>query len=167
MSSGKAAPAGHDVECALCHLPVRSAVARARRVGGRCWRKLRADQRAALTRLTRGGRSTGGDARRAVRRFRGWGTYGVLIGVPGEDVGTVVDAGAVYRAGRATLCGGPDDLLRYEHVFEAWFGARERLPRSIPSEKPRQVRSPLPVGEGGEVGGEDTPEVVSSRTSRR
>ncbi|WP_314411413.1 hypothetical protein [Streptomyces sp. DSM 40484] len=57
MSSGKAAPAGHDVECALCHLPVRSAVARARRVGGRCWRKLRADQRAALTRLTRGGRS--------------------------------------------------------------------------------------------------------------
>lgn len=75
------------------------------------------------------------------------------------------DAGAVYRAGRATLCSGPDDLLRYEHVFEAWFGARERLPRSVPSEKPRQVRSPLPVGAGGEVGGEDTPEVVSSAAS--
>lgn len=37
-------------ECALCHKPVRSAVARARRIGSRCWRKLRPDQRAALRR---------------------------------------------------------------------------------------------------------------------
>ncbi|MEU1275289.1 hypothetical protein [Streptomyces sp. NPDC005799] len=35
-------------ECALCHQPIRSAAARERRVGGRCWRKLRPDQRAAI-----------------------------------------------------------------------------------------------------------------------
>ncbi|MYR02652.1 hypothetical protein GTX23_29745, partial [Streptomyces sp. SID6139] len=29
----------------------------------------------------------------------------------------------VYAAGRATLCGGPDDLERYERVFAAYFGA--------------------------------------------
>ncbi|KQT91616.1 hypothetical protein ASG49_11480 [Marmoricola sp. Leaf446] len=80
----------------------------------------------------------------------------------------LVDAGdgaAVFRAGRATLCSGPDDLLRYEHVFEAWFGSRERLPRSIPSEKPREIRSPLPLGDGGESGGEDTPDTVASAAS--
>ncbi|MEU9149172.1 hypothetical protein AB0D59_01130 [Streptomyces sp. NPDC048417] len=36
------------VECALCHQPIRSAAARARQIGGRCWRKLRPDQRAAI-----------------------------------------------------------------------------------------------------------------------
>ena len=40
------------------------------------------------------------------------------------------DPHATYRAGRATLCAGPDDLLRYAHVFEAWFGVREQLPRT-------------------------------------
>ncbi|MFE1925834.1 hypothetical protein ACFW91_25085 [Streptomyces asoensis] len=34
--------------CAACHQPIRSAAARARRIGGRCWRKLRPDQRAAI-----------------------------------------------------------------------------------------------------------------------
>jgi hypothetical protein len=37
-----------EVECQLCHKPVRSGPARARRVGSRCWRKLRPDQRTAL-----------------------------------------------------------------------------------------------------------------------
>jgi len=36
--------------CALCHKPIRSAAARARRIGSRCWRKLRPDQRAAIRR---------------------------------------------------------------------------------------------------------------------
>ncbi|GAB3662248.1 VWA domain-containing protein [Nocardioides korecus] len=72
------------------------------------------------------------------------------------------DAAATFRAGRATLCSGPEDLERYSQVFDAWFGARERLPRSMPSEKPRQLRSPLPSEEGGESGGEDTPEVLQA-----
>ncbi|MBL0888296.1 vWA domain-containing protein [Myceligenerans indicum] len=39
---------------------------------------------------------------------------------------TVLGAGsavATYRAGRATLCGGPEDLARFDQVFAAWFGA--------------------------------------------
>lgn len=36
------------VECALCHQPVASKLARQRRVGGRCWRKLSPAQRAAI-----------------------------------------------------------------------------------------------------------------------
>ncbi|MFG2602550.1 VWA domain-containing protein [Streptomyces sp. NPDC048514] len=35
----------------------------------------------------------------------------------------------VYGAGRATLCGGHDDLERYERVFAAYFGARGEPPR--------------------------------------
>ncbi|MYS44084.1 hypothetical protein GTY23_23195 [Streptomyces sp. SID5998] len=34
--------------CALCHKPIRSAAARARRIGSRCWRKLAPAQRAAI-----------------------------------------------------------------------------------------------------------------------
>ncbi len=57
------------------------------------------------------------------------------------------DPHATYRAGRATLCAGPDDLLRYAHVFEAWFGVREQLPRTIPRDKPREISPPLPMGD--------------------
>ncbi|WP_073946496.1 hypothetical protein [Streptomyces kebangsaanensis] len=38
------------VECALCHKPVRSAAAKARRIGSGCWRKLTRAQRAAIRR---------------------------------------------------------------------------------------------------------------------
>jgi hypothetical protein len=37
------------VECPMCHQPTRSAAARQRGgIGGRCWRKLRPEQRAAI-----------------------------------------------------------------------------------------------------------------------
>jgi uncharacterized protein with von Willebrand factor type A (vWA) domain len=75
------------------------------------------------------------------------------------------DPHATYRAGRATLCAGPDDLLRYGHVFEAWFGVREQLPRAMPREKPREISPPLPTGESGEQGGEVDPEVVHAAAS--
>ncbi|MGQ5606202.1 hypothetical protein [Streptomyces sp. EKS3.2] len=39
-----------DVECELCHRPIRSVAARARRIGAGCWRKLRPAQRAAIRR---------------------------------------------------------------------------------------------------------------------
>ncbi len=38
----------------------------------------------------------------------------------------VLDASDVYWAGRLTLCGGPDDLDRYDAAFEAWFGGEVR-----------------------------------------
>ena len=77
------------------------------------------------------------------------------------------DARSTYRAGRATLCSGPDDLLRFSHVFEAWFGAREQLPRTVPRETPRQISAPLPLGDPGETGGEVSPDVLQVAASDR
>src|SRR6188768_3799117 len=62
------------------------------------------------------------------------------------------DLQATFRAGRATLCASPDDLVRYAHVFEAWFGVREQLPRTVARDRPREISPPLPVGDPGEQG---------------
>lgn len=75
------------------------------------------------------------------------------------------DPRATFRAGQATLCAGPDDLVRFGHVFEAWFGAREQLPRTVPRDKPLEFSPPLPLGESGEEGGESVPDVVRSAAS--
>jgi uncharacterized protein with von Willebrand factor type A (vWA) domain len=75
------------------------------------------------------------------------------------------DPHATYRAGRATLCASPDDLVRYGHVFEAWFGAREQLPRTVAREKPREISPPLPTGDTGESGGHVDPEVIQAAAS--
>jgi uncharacterized protein with von Willebrand factor type A (vWA) domain len=48
------------------------------------------------------------------------------------------DRRATYWAGRATLCAGPDDLARYDQVFEAWFDPRGELPRR------RETGLPMP-----------------------
>ncbi|WP_248965523.1 vWA domain-containing protein [Sphaerisporangium perillae] len=43
------------------------------------------------------------------------------------------DPGAVYWAGRLTLCAGPDDLPRYDRCFAAYFGGeRARAARTRP-----------------------------------
>jgi uncharacterized protein len=76
---------------------------------------------------------------------------GFLAAVALLDLG---DQRAAWVAGRSTLCAGPDDLDRFDAVFEAFFNGRDGLPR------PRQV-PPVPpslgqlpdtdsVGEGGE-----------------
>jgi uncharacterized protein with von Willebrand factor type A (vWA) domain len=77
------------------------------------------------------------------------------------------DAEGTFRAGRATLCASPDDLIRYAHVFSAWFGAREQLPRTVPREHPREITAALPLGESGETGGEVSPDVVQAAASDR
>ncbi|MGY4959742.1 vWA domain-containing protein [Streptomyces sp. 900105245] len=47
----------------------------------------------------------------------------------------------VYWAGRATLCGGHDDLERYERVFAAYFGARGApAPRRVRATPPPRLR---------------------------
>lgn len=56
----------------------------------------------------------------------------------------------VRRAGRATLCHGPDDLERHDRVFDAWFTAHpEPTPAPRRAAPPRPVRSPLPLDDGG------------------
>ncbi|MFI2206229.1 VWA domain-containing protein [Streptomyces sp. NPDC020192] len=65
----------------------------------------------------------------------------------------------VFWAGRATLCGGHDDLERYERVFAAYFGpAGERAPhpvRTAPPTRLRLVARKAPLGAG--TPGEDAP----------
>ncbi|MFG5718069.1 vWA domain-containing protein [Streptomyces murinus] len=66
----------------------------------------------------------------------------------------------VYAAGRATLCGGPDDLERYERVFAAYFGATAGPPplptvRTPPPPRPR-LRARDAAG-GGPAPGEREP----------
>ena len=52
------------------------------------------------------------------------------------------DPGQVYWAGRATLCRGPDDIPRYDLVFENWFGG------TVPSRAPRRAVGAPPARRG-------------------
>ncbi|MEU3982072.1 VWA domain-containing protein [Streptomyces sp. NPDC026672] len=58
--------------------------------------------------------------------------------------------GDVYWAGRATLCGGHDDLERYDRVFTAYFGTtagpRRRPPAAAPPPRLRLVSRDAPAG---------------------
>ncbi len=62
----------------------------------------------------------------------------------------VLDATDVYWAGRLTLCGGPDDLDRYDAAYAAYFaGEAPRRPSGQPTAPPRvAVSAPLDAGSG-------------------
>jgi uncharacterized protein with von Willebrand factor type A (vWA) domain len=79
----------------------------------------------------------------------------------------VLDATAVYWAGRLTLCGNPDDLARYDAAFAAFFGGERPRPTMSPArEQPRQlaVAAPLePAGEGTEA--EEAPELAAQASA--
>jgi uncharacterized protein len=66
----------------------------------------------------------------------------------------LADARATYDAGRATLCGSPDDLARYDQVHQAYFNARDGLPRARQGQDGAPSYSGLPLSEDG-------PEVVA------
>ena len=71
------------------------------------------------------------------------------------------DAAATYVAGRATLCASPDDLARFDQVYEAYFNARDGLPRPQPAQEGAPTYSGLPLdeGDGGADGETDDPVV--------
>jgi hypothetical protein len=76
------------------------------------------------------------------------------------------DRQATYRAGRATLCGSPDDLARYDQVFAAWFDHRDGLPRPRPREQSRPSTAHLlPDAEGGGRDGGDDEDVIRAAAS--
>jgi uncharacterized protein with von Willebrand factor type A (vWA) domain len=63
------------------------------------------------------------------------------------------DQRATYWAGRATLCSTPDDLQRYDQVFDAWFNQRAGLPRTRVAEPP-PVRAAALVDDADQGDGE-------------
>ncbi|MEJ7833246.1 MAG: VWA domain-containing protein [Nocardioides sp.] len=76
------------------------------------------------------------------------------------------DRRATYVAGRATLCGSPDDLDRYDQVFEAWFNARDALPRSRSAQPTTPTYTDLPLtDERGPGGAADSDEIVRAMAS--
>ncbi|WP_035913493.1 vWA domain-containing protein [Knoellia sinensis] len=65
------------------------------------------------------------------------------------------DQAGVYAAGRATLCGSPSDLERYDLVYAAWFGAeRPAAVRRRPS-RPPEAMADLGDAESSQEGGDD------------
>jgi uncharacterized protein len=76
------------------------------------------------------------------------------------------DQRATYLAGRATLCAGPDDIERYDQVFEGFFNGRDGLPRPRPaSSTPSVAAAGLPTSEEGGGSAEDPDEVVRAMAS--
>ena len=68
----------------------------------------------------------------------------------------LADPGQVYWAGRATLCRGPDDMQRYDLVFESWFGGT--LPTAAPQlGRPRRSRIAALDTTGAAAAGGDAP----------
>jgi len=73
------------------------------------------------------------------------------------------DQRSTWLAGRATLCGSPDDLERYDQVFEAWFLAKEGLPRRVPRQESPSPVAQLPTETDTDgVPGEDMLRVAAS-----
>jgi uncharacterized protein with von Willebrand factor type A (vWA) domain len=76
----------------------------------------------------------------------------------------VLDATDVYWAGRLTLCGGPDDLDRYDAAFAAYFAGE--VPRPSPAQAaPPQQRlaqsAPLDAGSGEEADDTEAPDLAA------
>ncbi len=79
-----------------------------------------------------------------------------------------LDAGhpaAVRIAGRATLCASPDDLVRFDQVFEAFFNSRDGLPRTRPATVTEPSVSPLPLEDGGVGETDQVDDVVRAAAS--
>jgi len=64
------------------------------------------------------------------------------------------DPAQVYWTGRATLCASPDDIGRYDAVFENWFGPMTLVPTRRGEHKPRPARVAAlsPTGARDEAG---------------
>ena len=69
----------------------------------------------------------------------------------------VLDATAVYWAGRLTLCAGPDDLDRYDAAFAAYFGGEAPRRSTATAAAPPRISATAPLEQGGGAGeeGED------------
>jgi uncharacterized protein len=91
-------------------------------------------------------------------RAHGFLTAAALVGLG--------DHRSTYTAGRATLCASPDDLARYDQVFEAYFNARDGLPRSRPAQPAPPSHTDLPATDDEGEGGDSDTEPIRARASR-
>ena len=67
------------------------------------------------------------------------------------EAAALVGAGGLAQvrlAGRATLCAGPEDIVRFEQVYAEWFAGRDDLPRRVDREEQNELVSPLPEDDG-------------------
>ena len=79
------------------------------------------------------------------------------------EAAAIVGAGdreGVRRAGRATLCAGPEDLVRFDQVFAEWFGQTAVRARPPSREQERTTTSPLPLDDVAPAPGEGRSETV-------
>lgn len=90
-------------------------------------------------------------------------TYLLAVATVGLD-----DHAATYAAGRATLCGSPSDLERYDLVYAAWFGAERpgaaRRPPVRPPTTMADLRGDPAQGEVGEGHDQDAVRATASDT---
>jgi hypothetical protein len=79
----------------------------------------------------------------------------------------VLNATDVYWAGRLTLCGGPDDLDRYDAAFAAWFAGEAPRPvrHTAPPEPRLATTAPLEPGSGEGDDDPDTPELATQASA--
>ncbi len=76
------------------------------------------------------------------------------------------DQRSTWVAGRATLCAGPDDLERFDAVFEAFFNGRDGLPRPRPAAPAQPSVPPMPDSEAdGDSGSEDAETLYASASA--
>jgi hypothetical protein len=71
----------------------------------------------------------------------------------------------LYWAGRATLCSSPDDQLRFDELWAAWFLAPDGLPRTARRQDAQQsLAAGLPAADDGGTA-EDDPDVLRAAAS--
>lgn len=69
------------------------------------------------------------------------------------EAAALVGAGGLAQVrlvGRATLCAGPEDIVRFEQVYAEWFAGRDDLPRRVDREEQNELVSPLPEDDGAD-----------------
>jgi uncharacterized protein with von Willebrand factor type A (vWA) domain len=71
----------------------------------------------------------------------------------------LADPRQVYWAGRATLCRGPDDIPRYDLVFENWFGGTVPVGVAQRGQEPRRPRIAALDATGATEAGAEAPQL--------
>ena len=75
------------------------------------------------------------------------------------------DQVGVYHAGRATLCGSPADLERYDLVFHAWFSGQRAGMKNRPPLQQVTSQAGLNDSAGAANSAQDDPDTVAAQAS--